>query len=125
VQRAGPAPPPIVNVEAAGGVGGVGPAGRTGKSSLRYCPGGRRPLSAPRPRPLKPREMTPMHLRLSRRGTRYSDVELRARAGDRALSSVLPHAVLAYGFRRKQAPRGSGPVVGTTARHGCRPSFTV
>ena len=44
--------PPVVDLDA-----GVGPTERTGKSSLRYCPGGRSGVD--RPRPEKPRETMP------------------------------------------------------------------
>src|SRR5438067_2274610 len=59
VQLTGSAPPSIANVHSSSRVCGVGPADSTGKSSVTYWPGGRRPLSSPRPRPLKPRETMP------------------------------------------------------------------
>jgi hypothetical protein len=50
--------PSIVNVHSASGVCGVGPADSTGKSRVRYCPGGMRAASpGSRLRPVKPREM--------------------------------------------------------------------
>src|SRR5207244_12580400 len=58
--------PSIVNVHSSSGVCGVGPADKTGKSSVRYWPGGNRPLSSPRPRPRNPRETIPTRFSLSR-----------------------------------------------------------
>src|SRR3954470_1231808 len=60
VHATGSAPPSIVSFHSSSAVCGVGPAERTGKSSVTYCPGGKRPLSSPRPRPRKPRETMPM-----------------------------------------------------------------
>src|SRR5258706_3727098 len=49
--------PSMVKVHLLRGVYGVGPAERTGKSSVRYWPGGMRSfLSPPRRLPVKPRE---------------------------------------------------------------------
>src|ERR1700752_2935849 len=47
----------IVNSQRSSGICGVGPADNTGKSVVRYCPGGRFAFSAVL-RPEKPREMT-------------------------------------------------------------------
>ena len=47
--------PSIVSVHSSSGVCGVGPYERTGKSWVRYCPGGRRPGSTSGRRPKKPR----------------------------------------------------------------------
>src|SRR6187551_1559800 len=60
VQRTGSTPEPsIVNVHSSSGVWGVGPAERTGKSSVRYCPGGIRSEGPSRRRPLNPLETIP------------------------------------------------------------------
>src|SRR4029077_13077359 len=48
-------PSSIVNSHCSSGTGAVGPAERTGKSSVRYCPGGSLTSAAPR-RPTKPRD---------------------------------------------------------------------
>src|SRR5690606_18478504 len=48
-----------VNSQRSSGTTGVGPADRTGKSSVRYWPGGSR-ASSPRRLPRKPRETMPM-----------------------------------------------------------------
>src|ERR671933_2829724 len=56
VQLTGSEPPRIENVHSSSGVCGVGPAERTGKSSVRYCPGGTRSEGPSRRRPLNPRE---------------------------------------------------------------------
>src|SRR5947199_1677841 len=48
--------PSIANVQPSRGVAGVGPAESTGKSLVKYCPGGIRDGSEPlRRRPVKPR----------------------------------------------------------------------
>src|SRR6266516_4968459 len=56
VQLTGSAPPWIEKVHSSSGVCGVGPAERTGKSSVRYWPGGTRSGGPSRRLPLKPRE---------------------------------------------------------------------
>src|SRR5262249_10141838 len=50
-------PSSIVNSHCSSGTRGVGPADRTGKSLVRYCPGGSLMLGATR-RPTKPRDST-------------------------------------------------------------------
>src|SRR5215469_12592321 len=52
-------PSSIVNSHFSSGVCGVGPADRTGKSVVRYCPGGSF-TSATARLPKKPREMVPI-----------------------------------------------------------------
>src|SRR5215469_13128488 len=52
-------PSSIVNSHFSSGVCGVGPAERTGKSVVRYCPGGSFTSATVR-LPEKPREMTPI-----------------------------------------------------------------
>src|SRR6476660_2194309 len=47
----------IVNSQRSSGMCGVGPADNTGKSVVRYCPGGRLAVAA-FPRPENPREIT-------------------------------------------------------------------
>src|SRR5215212_11946658 len=58
-RRDGCAAPLMAKSHCASGVRGVGPAERTGKSGVRYCPGGTRPATAgsSRRRPRNPREM--------------------------------------------------------------------
>src|SRR5919106_1126352 len=64
--------PSMLNVHLSRGVYGVGPAERTGKSFVRYWPGGRRScFSPPRRLPTKPREtnrssdiVAPLRIRL-------------------------------------------------------------
>src|SRR3954447_23279846 len=52
-------PSSITNSQRSSDTRGVGPADKTGKSVVRYCPGGSF-TSATLPRPEKPREMKPM-----------------------------------------------------------------
>src|SRR5262249_345880 len=59
VQVTGSAPPVIENVHSSSGVCGVGPAESTGKSSVRYWPGGTRSGGPSWRRPRNPREMIP------------------------------------------------------------------
>src|SRR6266568_1423804 len=87
VQRRGSSTSPAtVKSHRSNGVCGVGPADRTGKSLVRYWPGGSRPGGASPRRPRKPREMiggiSPTH-------SRYRDV-LYARAEGWAI--VIPMA---------------------------------
>src|SRR5215469_1434804 len=65
-------PSSIVNSHWSSGTWGVGPADKTGKSVVRYCPGGNF-TSAARRRPEKPREMIPI-----RHYSPLSRVDLRA-----------------------------------------------
>src|SRR5689334_6424168 len=58
-------PSVIVNSHCSSGTCGVGPADKTGKSVVRYCPGGRFTSSARR-RPVNPLEMAPMSSSLSK-----------------------------------------------------------
>src|SRR5215471_15347265 len=53
-------PSSIVNSHWSSGTCGVGPADKTGKSVVRYCPGGSFTSAALR-RPEKPREMIPIY----------------------------------------------------------------
>src|SRR5262249_43210347 len=55
------APSLIVNSQRSSGICGVGPADRTGKSVVRYCPGGSFLFAVVR-RPINPRAMVPMHI---------------------------------------------------------------
>jgi hypothetical protein len=56
--RAASTAPSIANAHSSSAVRGVGPADKTGKSRVRYCPGGMRAGSPiKRLRPVKPREM--------------------------------------------------------------------
>src|SRR5215217_1493017 len=58
VQRRGSSTSPTIEKsQRSSGVWGVGPAERTGKSLVRYCPGGTRSPGPSSRRPLKPREM--------------------------------------------------------------------
>src|SRR5213078_2016841 len=56
VHRTDSAPPRMSKVHSSSGVCGVGPAESTGKSSVRYWPGGTRSGGPSRRRPRKPRE---------------------------------------------------------------------
>src|SRR6266516_5876141 len=67
LQLTGSAPPSIVKVHSSSGVCGVGPADRTGKSSVRYWPGGTRSGGPSRRRPVNPREMIPTSASSARR----------------------------------------------------------
>src|ERR687894_2342031 len=58
VQRRGSSTSPMIEKShCSSGRCGVGPADRTGKSLVRYWPGGTRPLGASSRRPRKPREV--------------------------------------------------------------------
>ena len=59
VQRTGSRAASDLNVHSSSGVCGVGPAESTGKSSVRYCPGGTRSGGPSWRRPRNPREMIP------------------------------------------------------------------
>ena len=62
-----PTSPSIENVQASRCTRGVGPAERTGKSRVRYCPGGSREGSTSARRPMKPREIGGMRRRYAPR----------------------------------------------------------
>src|SRR4051794_35762181 len=93
-----------VNAHRSSGTWGVGPADSTGKSSVRYCPGGSRPSSSLR-RPWNPRvnrlmldpPWEPIVLRTWRFGQGLSasgDVELAQPLGDlprRPVARAQPH----------------------------------
>src|SRR6266576_3221626 len=53
-------PSSMTNSHLSRGMRGVGPADKTGKSVVRYCPGGNLPSAALR-RPEKPREIIPIY----------------------------------------------------------------
>src|SRR5215475_5767912 len=81
-------PSSIVNSHSSSDTCGVGPADKTGKSVVRYCPGGSF-TSAARRRPEKPREMIPIRNSLYR--VKYRTVRSESKVADRGIKrNYLP-----------------------------------